>query len=163
MKKRIVIFGNSGSGKSWLAAQLARRGNLQTIELDKLYWLQGGFNQRRSPGEATALVKAATADDAWVIEGVFGWLADIALPRAEQLIWLDVPEEECVANLRCRPLKSGEDEQSKEALLQWCREYRERDNSNSSQGHGRLFDGFGSDKLVLTSRVEIGEFLRTSR
>jgi len=27
----------------------------------------------------------------WIIEGVYGWLAEVALPRATALIWLDLP------------------------------------------------------------------------
>jgi hypothetical protein len=52
---------------------------------------------RREPAVAVDMVRTRAADDAWVIEGVFGWLANGALPRATALIWLDVPVEECIA------------------------------------------------------------------
>jgi hypothetical protein len=37
------------------------------------------------------MVADATAESKWIIEGVYGWLAELALPRATSLIWLDLP------------------------------------------------------------------------
>ena len=36
--RRVVVFGTTGSGKSWLAERLAARHGLRVIELDRLYW-----------------------------------------------------------------------------------------------------------------------------
>ena len=36
--QRIVVFGTTGSGKSWLAERLATRTGLRVVELDRLYW-----------------------------------------------------------------------------------------------------------------------------
>jgi adenylate kinase family enzyme len=49
--KRILIIGNSGSGKSWLAAQLAERLTIREVNLDTIVWQPGGFNQKRSQHE----------------------------------------------------------------------------------------------------------------
>ncbi|MCG6220788.1 hypothetical protein [Vibrio diabolicus] len=46
--KKILIIGNSGSGKSWLSNQLSRKLQLQEVNLDSIVWEPGGYNQKRS-------------------------------------------------------------------------------------------------------------------
>jgi adenylate kinase family enzyme len=156
---RIVIFGNAGSGKSWLANRLAQQLQVAAIELDSLHWVPGGFNQKVTPDEAKIAVRNAAALDEWIIEGVFGWLAKEALSRTTSLVWLDIPKDECIANLRSRPIKSGEDEESRTALFQWCSEYRVRKNTNSYSGHLDIFENFTGEKHILRTRDEIEGFL----
>jgi adenylate kinase family enzyme len=90
--RRIVINGASGSGKSRLAARLAARlgaaHGLAHHDLDALHWLAGG--RKRDEEEARALVADAAHGESWIIEGVYGWLSDIALTRATVLVWLDL-------------------------------------------------------------------------
>jgi len=157
--QRILILGNSGAGKTWLANMLAQRFKAAVIELDSLHWMPGGFNQRRPPDEAKSAVRNAAAQDAWIIEGVFGWLAREALSRTTILVWLVIPEDECVGNLRNRPIKSGEDQESRSALLQWCSEYKTRMNANSYSGHLDIYEGFVGEKHLLRTRDEIEGFL----
>jgi adenylate kinase family enzyme len=120
---RIVILGNSGSGKSWLAERLAHHLASRAVDLDMIHWLPGGFNSRRDPDEARAAVRELAAEDRWVIEGVYGWLAREALPRATALVMLDIPDEECVENVEARGLRQGGDEAAHLALIAWVREY----------------------------------------
>ncbi|MFT8646533.1 MAG: hypothetical protein ABF854_19360 [Gluconacetobacter sp.] len=158
---RILILGNSGSGKTWLANRLARHFAIPAIELDALHWMPGGFNLRRPPDDAKEAVQAAAREDGWIIEGVFGWLARQALPRATILVWLVLPEEECIRNLINRPIKSGEDPDARSALLQWCSEYRTRTNANSYAGHRDIHEAFTGEKHRLCTRDEIETFLST--
>jgi adenylate kinase family enzyme len=87
--KRILILGPSGAGKSTLARCLGDRLGLPVVHLDAFYWNPGW-----SPSE-TGLFRArmaeAAARDAWVIEGNYSSHLDLRLPRAEALIWLDLP------------------------------------------------------------------------
>ncbi len=157
--ERVVIIGNGGAGKSWLAGRIAAQRGTRPIELDAIHWEPGGFNVKREPGAAIEAVRAASLENGWVIEGVYGRLAEVALPRATGLIWLDIAEAECAGNLSGRDIKSGESEESRNALLQWVSEYRTRGNANSFLGHERLFSGFDGAKLILHSRDEITDFL----
>lgn len=43
----------------------------------------------------------------WVIEGVYGWLAEVAVPRATALMWLDVSWDVCREGLLARGLRCG--------------------------------------------------------
>jgi adenylate kinase family enzyme len=152
---RTVILGNGGSGKSWLAKRLAKHLNSQSIDLDAIHWLPGGYNQRRDPAEARAAVRGLATGDRWVIEGVYGWLATEALPRATALVLLDLPDEECVENVQARGLRRGGDEASHAALIAWIREYRTRQNANSFKAHIALFSAFEGPKVQLSSRADL--------
>ena len=91
--------------------------------------------------------------------GVFGWLAREALPRATALLWLDIDDGECIANLKARGLRRGGDEAAFAELLAWAGDYRVHDNANSFAGHQRLFAAFAGPKAVLRSRSEMAELL----
>lgn len=54
--RRIVIFGNSGSGKTTMARALARRYDLAHLDLDHLAWARPG--ERRDVGESVAATHA---------------------------------------------------------------------------------------------------------
>jgi hypothetical protein len=94
---------------------------------------------------------------------VFGWLANEALPRATALIWLDVPVEECIANVRARGQKGGGDAASFSALIGWVADYRVRTNANSRTAHERAFDTFAGHKVKVTSRAEMADLLNSAR
>lgn len=152
---RTLIIGNSGSGKSWLANALSERWACAAIDLDDLHWEPGGYGVRRDKQQAARDVTAVAEVDAWVIEGVYGWLADFAMPRVTTLIWLDFPVEECLANLNHRGLRGGGDTQAFRELLEWASAYRERDSSSSWVGHKQIYDSFSGPKFRLTSRSDL--------
>lgn len=152
---RIVIIGNSGSGKSWLAERLANQLRSPTIDLDEIHWIPGGYQARRNQAEARAAVQTHAAKDRWIIEGVYGWLVAEALPKATALLLLDMPDEQCVANVQARGIRRGGDEASHIELIAWICEYRTRQNSNSWIGHAGLFDSFAGPKQRLRSRSEL--------
>lgn len=150
--RRSVIIGNSGSGKSWLGQRLAGHYELPCIDLDTHHWLEG---EKREAAEAGRLTAEAAAADAWVIEGVYGWLAELALPRATALLWLDLPWSECRVGLLQRQPQDNAD------LLQWAEAYWTRQTSSSFAGHARLYESFAGCKQRLTSRAAAIEFLST--
>ena len=67
--KRILIIGNSGSGKSWLAARLAEQLTIREVNLDPIVWQSGGFNQKRPQHEIDHAIQALAQEPSWVIEG----------------------------------------------------------------------------------------------
>ena len=156
---RTLILGNSGSGKSWLSARLAEARGVDAIDLDSIHWEPGGYNAPREKRLAISMVRQMAARPAWVIEGVYGWLAQEAGPRATALIWLDIPVGECIGNLRRREVRDGEDEASLEALLAWAADYPHRRTSSSFAGHERLFATFPRLKLRLASRRDVDHCL----
>jgi adenylate kinase family enzyme len=87
--KRIVVVGATGCGKSTLAERLAKKLNLDYIELDALYWKPDWVGS--SDEEFRTKVDAATQAPGWALAGNYGVTRDIVWPRAEAVVWLDYP------------------------------------------------------------------------
>jgi adenylate kinase family enzyme len=73
--ERIVIIGNSGSGKTYHWSNIEYHFHYRLIHLDALFWEPGGFNIKRPQelvyGEIDHLRQSQTS----IVEGVFGELA----------------------------------------------------------------------------------------
>lgn len=84
---RLVVVGVSGSGKTTLARQIAEKLSLPHVELDALFWEANW--QAASRPVFRGRVQAATAGDAWVVDGNYSQARDIVWGRATHLVWLD--------------------------------------------------------------------------
>ena len=87
---RVVILGTCGSGKSTLAKKLAARAGSEHIELDGLHH---GPNWTAAPIEIfRERVSDQTDGPAWVVDGNYiDLVSDLLWPRADTIVWLDVP------------------------------------------------------------------------
>ncbi len=126
--QRTVIIGNSGSGKSTLARRLAGYFRIPAVDLDRVHW-EGSVGRKRDEETARRMTREEAARPRWVIEGVYGWLAEAALPRATALIWLDLPWRECRAGLAARGPWPGVDEAGFVEFLTWAEAYGNRQTS----------------------------------
>jgi len=87
---RMLVTGNSGSGKTTLAARLASDLCVPHVELDRLYHGPGWTPAH--PDRFRALVRLATAEPAWVIDGNYTSIVrQILRDRAGVVIALDLP------------------------------------------------------------------------
>lgn len=87
--KRIIVLGCSGSGKSTLAPVLAARLALPYLATDRVYWTA---DWRPVPqAEVRTWAHAATAAEAWVLDGNFDAERDLVWGRADLAVWLDLP------------------------------------------------------------------------
>ena len=107
LSQRTVIIGNSGAGKNALAESLAALVHVPVIDLDLLNWEGDDYGRKRDEDAARRMTLEVSAQPLWIIEGVYGWLADVALPRATALIWLDFPRSLCRAGLLARGPRRG--------------------------------------------------------
>lgn len=89
--ERVVIVGKSGAGKSTLAGQLAKKLDLQNIELDALSW-EANWTQVSSAEMRAKADPALPPDGHWVADGNYmRHVQEIVWRRADTLIWLDYP------------------------------------------------------------------------
>ena len=88
--ERICILGPSNSGKSTLAAAIARKRGLAAIHLDQLYHLPNTDWVVRPTDEFVALHDAAIAGDRWVMDGNYSMCMPQRFLRATGLILLDI-------------------------------------------------------------------------
>lgn len=98
--RRIAIVGNSGSGKSRLAAQIGKATGLPVHHLDQHFWLPGWVQRPRDDfdGRHERLV----ADDAWVIDGNFARTLPVRADRADAVIFFDMPVWLCLLRVAKR-------------------------------------------------------------
>lgn len=85
-----VIASASGSGKTTLARELARRLDVELVELDALVH---GPNWSETPDdELRAQVEPVLARSSWVIDGTYrSKLGTLVLDAADLVVWLDLP------------------------------------------------------------------------
>lgn len=154
---RLLIMGNSGSGKSYKARALAAQHGLVHLDLDTIVWEPGQIAVPRTPGQVRAeLLAFVNGNDAWVAEGCYGDLVEAALPFCSELVFMNPGRAVCLENNRRRPWEphkyaSMEAQQSKlHFLLEWVSGYYERDDGMSYACHRRVFDGFDGNKTEVT-------------
>jgi adenylate kinase family enzyme len=163
LTERMVVIGNSGSGKSTLAEAVAGLAHIPAIDLDLLHWEEGSYGLKRNEDIARKLVLDISDQPRWIIEGVFAWLAEVALSRATALIWLDFPWGACRAGLLARGLRWGATRHDTAELMKWAEAYWTRQTSSSFAGHSKMFNDFSGTKLRLESREQVDRILENLR
>ncbi len=160
----IIITGNAGSGKTWLARKLGTAEGA-IIHLDALYWQPGAFKQKREKAEVQQLITQSLARPQWIIEGVFGELLAPYLPRATLFLWLDMPWGVCKKRLeqrgseRTHHMGRQQSATGLRQLLTWAEQYAQRHDLRSRSGHRQLFASFPGPKLRLCSEAEVNHWV----
>ena len=156
---RTLIFGNSGSGKSTYAKALAEQIACPHLDLDSIAWDPSAATptRRALPDSAADIAAFTRRSDAWVIEGCYADLLELAMAKATTVVFLNPGVETCIANARNRPWEphkypSPEAQNANlDMLVAWIRDYAERDDEFSLAAHRRLFDAFKGPKREFTS------------
>ena len=105
--RRIHVTGNSCSGKSTLANQLAAALEVPRVELDALNWQPGWVSLADTdPEELERRMTVATHGDAWVVSGSYmGFSRKVFWPRVETVVWLDLPRYRLIWRVLIRSWK----------------------------------------------------------
>lgn len=150
---RVLIMGNSGSGKSWHARELAQRHGLSHLDLDTIVFVPRLIAVERAQEDVLADLRAFTQQhEAWVAEGCYGDLIEVALDTCTELVFMNPGREACLANNGKRPWephKYASKEQQDSMLpflLEWVGEYYTRSDRCSYAWHRRVFDSFEGAK-----------------
>ena len=86
---RVVVIGNSCSGKTTLARQLSRVLGSPHVELDAIHWMPGW--QERPADEVRRMAVEVAAGERWVMDGNYSAVRDIVWGRATAAVWLNYP------------------------------------------------------------------------
>jgi adenylate kinase family enzyme len=153
--RKIIIFGNSSSGKSTLAAEFRDEG-LAHLDLDVVAWLPSYPPKRRPINEADEKIQNFIREhDEWIVEGCYADLLELVEPAATEAIFLNLPVHLCQKNAMTRPWerhkyvsKKAQDD-NLAMLLDWIAEYMIRKDSLSYTAHRQLFTHFQGKKTEI--------------
>lgn len=150
---RVCVLGNSGSGKSTYAKRLG----VAVLELDSIYWEPNRIAVARPVDDVRAdLAAFIAANPAWVIEGCYADLIEIAARSCDELVFLNPGVEVCVANAKRRPYEAHKYDRAEDQekmlgfLLEWIGAYPERSDATGYPAHRRLFDAHAGPKREVT-------------
>ncbi len=151
--RRILVFGNSGSGKSTVAARLASTSGMAHLDLDSLAWLATQPPQRMPLTESLRAIDDFTAaNESWVVEGCYTDLLQALAAEATEILFMNLSIEQCQQNARRRPWEPHKYESREvqdanlEMLLAWIAEYESRDDVFSLAAHTKFYEDFPGTK-----------------
>ena len=101
--QRVLVYGVTGSGKSTVAALIARRTGLPHVSVDDLTWRPGWV--ALPDGEQRALFTQVCAQDRWVLDSAYGSWVDVPLARADLVVGLDLPRHVSLLRLLRRTVR----------------------------------------------------------
>jgi len=108
VKKRIHIFGASGSGTTTLARTLSESFDLPHFDTDNYFWQQTDppFQFIREKSERKELLRQVlTENESWVLSGsLCGW-GDFTIPMFDYVVFLWLPQEVRMQRLKQREIK----------------------------------------------------------
>ncbi|WP_440906513.1 AAA family ATPase (plasmid) [Catenovulum sp. SX2] len=156
----VIIFGNSGSGKSTLAKHLANTQGLAHLDLDTIAWLATTPPQRMPIERSTEVIDTFLSQNTnWVIEGCYADLLEYVMPKANKLIFLNLPVADCITNAKNRPWEPHKypNKQAQDnnlaMLIEWIKQYPNRDDTFSLAAHKKLYQAFAGAKEMRTENV----------
>lgn len=164
--RRISVIGASGSGKSTMSRAMAANLGLPVIHLDREFWQPGWVEPDTAAWRAH--VAELVSREAWVMDGDYGSLWDLRMPRTEAIVWLDRPRRIYFPRAVWRSIKGfgrtrpdmadGCPEQiDRPFLFDWLWNYPTRSRASTAARLAAL----GSEKrvVILRTKREVAAFV----
>lgn len=94
-RRRILVIGSGGAGKSTIARRLGEIIGLPVIHLDRHYWQPGW----KEPEESWWFekVRELAAGERWIMDGSYSRTLHLRVPRSDAIVMLDLPRLVCIA------------------------------------------------------------------
>ena len=146
-----------------MARALAARHGVALLELDTVVWEPGKVAVLRPREDIEAdFERFLDSNETWVVEGCYGELVEMALPRCSELVFLNPGLEACVVNNRRRPwephkYESAEAQDSMLSnLIEWVAGYYTRSDQWSLAYHRHIYDSYNGTRFEVKSCVAQG-------
>jgi len=93
-RKRIMVVGSGGAGKTTLALKLGELTRLPVVHLDRHNWHSGWVPTPAD--EWRPKVEALAASDEWIIDGNYGGTLGIRVRRCDAIVFFDFNRVTCL-------------------------------------------------------------------
>ena len=97
---RILVLGCPGSGKSTFARALGEKTGLPVVHLDNIWWRADGTHISRE--EFDRALAELLAGEKWIMDGDYSRTYEVRIRASDTLIFLDYPEDVCMAGIIAR-------------------------------------------------------------
>jgi len=101
--QRILVYGVTGSGKTTLAVQIAKRTGLPWHSVDDLTWEPGWVEV--PPDEQRRRMKNICSGERWVLDTAYGRWIDVPLASVQLIVALDYPRWVSLSRLARRSVR----------------------------------------------------------
>lgn len=153
--RKVIVFGNSGSGKSTYSKNLRSEG-FAHLDLDTIAWNMDPEPVRKPINESEELIlNFVNNNSSWVIEGCYTDLLVLAAEHANEAVYMNLDVELCIRNAKNRPWEphkyESKEEQDKnlKMLIDWISQYPVRTDTFSKSAHERLYRSFKGKKKMF--------------
>ncbi len=166
---KLVMIGNTGAGKSWLSRHISRMLKVPVFHLDQIYWKPGSFTEKQPKEYVAKKINEIIIKPNWIVEGSYGDLAEMCLPKASLLFWLNPSRDENLSNLQLRGTQEenwkdkGLAKDSFLELIKWAHSYWERNDVFSFSYHEKVFNDYKGNKIKFASNEEVKKYLKANR
>jgi len=163
---RIMIVGNNGSGKSFLAKELSTITGLPLIHLDAEFW----YPNWETPSESEWLEKNEEfiSKEKWIIDGMcsHGGTIELRFRAADLIIFLDINRFVCLAGVTKRNGQKRSDttmyqyEKFDMRFIQFCKgiwSFPKTRKYTIMELHKKYYS---KPFLIINTRKEVKKFLR---
>jgi adenylate kinase family enzyme len=93
-RRRVLVIGSGGAGKSTFARELARQTGLPLIHLDLHYWKPGWVQTPNDEWEQH--VRHLSSGDSWIMDGNYGGSLMARVQRCDAIVFFDIARLQCL-------------------------------------------------------------------
>jgi adenylate kinase family enzyme len=100
MRKKIVVIGSPGGGKSYFSIKLSKTIEVPVYHMDNIYWHEDKTHITRE--ELVDTINTIMNKQEWIIDGNYISTIEQRIKCAETIIYLDFTTKQCIEGVKSR-------------------------------------------------------------